>query len=141
MKQTIEMTQEQKKILFEAANKLGDRLEDLFSQAVNNVAWQVSQQQANDPCNPIYDRMVRINECEVPAGAWKGVQQMRSLGLAEKSRASKGSGDEVNVLEAAWKAILEALVLLVQRLLGLATEHIPSVGDGKLLSEDEGPTL
>jgi hypothetical protein len=123
-------------------------MEELFRSVVNDVAWQVNRKQADDPHNPIYQQMVRINEHQVPRSAWKGVQQMRSSGLAERSREPRGTGEEVNALAEGLKAVIEALILLVQRILGeaedmgthLADKEIPQRELARSVSKNGGPT-
>ncbi|MNT93177.1 hypothetical protein D3C72_2345870 [compost metagenome] len=70
---------------------------------------------------------------------------MRSSGLAERVPEPKGSGDEAAALMAGLKAVIEALILIVQQMLGTSKE----LGDhltGKDLrmqqthNRDEGPT-
>ena len=149
MQQVIEMSSEHKAILFEAANKLGDRMEEVFTEAVNNVAWEVNCKQADDPDNPVYDKLVRINQHAIPRAAWRGVERMRSAGLAERAKAPQGSGAEVNALEAGLKAVIEALILLVQQLLGntkesseyMHTGDVPRLDTQKSLRKGEEPTL
>jgi hypothetical protein len=147
MQKMNELSQEHKAVLFEAADLLGERFGEAFTKAVNSVAFQVNRDQANDPDNPIYDQMTRINQHEVPNSAWQGVQRMRSSGLAERVPEPRGSGDEVSALTAGLKAVIEALILLVQQMLGTSKE----LGDhltGKDLraqkqithDRDEGPT-
>lgn len=141
MQNVMEMTQEQKAVLFEAADKLGDRMEELFRSVVSDVAWHVNRMQADDPHNPIYQQMVRINEHQVPRSAWKGVQQMRSSGLAERSQDPRGSCEEVNALGAGLKAVIEALILLVQKILGeVASKDIPQMGLARSSNENGGLT-
>lgn len=144
MEDMKELSQEQKAALFEAADLLGERFGEAFRQAVNNVAFQVNRAQANDPDNPIYAEVTRINEHDVPRDAWVGVKQMRSSGLAERVPEPRGGGDEVAALTAGVKAVIDALILLVQQMLGTSKE----LGDhltGKDLrvqhthDRDEGP--
>lgn len=149
MQQLNELSQEHKAVLNEAANVLGEKFGDAFRQAVNNVAYQVNRDQANDPDNPIYGQMTRINEHEVPRAAWSGVKQMRSSGLAERVPAPRGGGDEVAALTEGLKAVIEALILIVQQFLGSSKE----LGDhltgkdlraerkaAQTLNREEGPT-
>lgn len=145
MQQMKELSQEHKAVLFEAADLLGERFGEAFTKAVNSVAFQVNRDQANDPDNPIYNEMVRINQHDIPRQAWQGVERMRSSGLAERVPEPKGSGDEAAALMAGLKAVIEALILIVQQMLGTSKE----LGDhltGKdlrvqhTLNRDEGPT-
>lgn len=139
-----ELSQEHKAVLFKAADLLGERFGEAFTKAVSSVAFQVNRDQANDPDNPIYNEMVRINQHDIPRQAWQGVERMRSAGLAERVREPQGPGDEVSALTAGLKAVIEALILIVQQMLGTSKE----LGDhlaGKDLrmqqthSRDEGP--
>ena len=146
MQQVFEISPEHKAILFEAANKLGDRMEEVFTEAVNTVAWEVNRKQADDPDNAIYDRVVRLNQHALPRGVWRGVERMRSAGLAERTKEQQGSGAEVNALEAGLKAVIEALMLLVRQLLGskeeadyMITGEAPGLYKQKSLSKGDGP--
>ena len=144
MQEMNELSQEHKAVLIEAGDLLGERFGEAITRAVNSVAFRVNRDQANDPDNPIYDQMTRINQYDVPHQAWKGVERMRSAGLAERVREPQGPGDEVSALTAGLKAVIEALILIVQQMLGTSKE----LGDhltGKDLrmqqthSRDEGP--
>ena len=122
MQQMNELTQEQKAVLIEAGDLLGERFGEAFKTAVNSVAFQVNRDQANDPDNPIYDQMTRINQDDIPRQAWPGVERMRSAGLAERVKEPRGSGDEVAAMTAGLKAVIEALILIVQQMLGTSKE-------------------
>ena len=151
MQKINELSQEHKAVLIEAGNLLGERFGEAFTEAVNSVAFRVNRDQANDPDNPIYDQMTRINQDDIPRQAWPGVERMRSAGLAERVKEPRGSGDEVAALTAGLKAVIEALILIVKQMLGHTLDTSKELGNHLIgadlraekqnsLNRDEGPT-
>lgn len=132
----LEMTQEQRLLLAQMAKQFpGEELTEKLREAVGDVAHKVLREESEDPENPKFQQMVRVDRNDIPDSAWQALQGMKPYGVATKG----AKENEMKAMAEALKMVLEALLKMLTKALGgeAPERHQQQPENAKQLTRDE----